>query len=160
MGRRCDRLQRRTVHYVRLPDLCPRFHYWEGVQLYRPQWNLGEHSSHCVSAILYLIVCLYISPPETNSSSGNSTVATELNTVHLTLAQKWNNLPSGARIGIISGASALVGLSALTFLFCCIRQRRIGKREWNAQNNKWTQERTEMMNMQAEWRQKGYVEMK
>lgn len=84
----------------------------------------------------------------------------ELNAVHLTLAQRWNNLPSGARIGIIVGVSSVVGIGALAFLFCCIRQRRVGKREWNAQNNQWMQERTDMMNMQAEWRQKGYVEMK
>lgn len=97
---------------------------------------------------------------QANEYSGNSTVEQELNAVHLTLAQRWNNLSSGARIAIIASASAVVGIAALAFLFCCIRQRRLGKREWNAQNNQWTQERTDMMNMQAEWRQKGYVEMK
>jgi hypothetical protein len=95
-----------------------------------------------------------------NVHSGNSTVEQELNAVHLSLSQRWNNLSSGARIGIIVAASSVVGISALAFLFCCVRQRRLGKREWNAQNNQWTQERTDMMNMQAEWRQKGYVEMK
>jgi hypothetical protein len=80
--------------------------------------------------------------------------------VHETTAQKWDSLSEGARIGIIVAASTVVGAGALLFLFCCIRQRRVGKREWNVQNNKWTDERTEMMNMQAEWRQKGYVEMK
>ncbi|EED18583.1 cell wall glucanase, putative [Talaromyces stipitatus ATCC 10500] len=95
-----------------------------------------------------------------NVVAGNSTVSKELNAVHLSAAQRWNNLSSGAKIAIIVSVSAVVGIGALVFLFCCIRQRRIGKREWNAQNNQWTQERTDMMNMQAEWRQKGYVEMK
>ncbi|QGA17150.1 hypothetical protein EYB26_004820 [Talaromyces marneffei] len=95
-----------------------------------------------------------------NIVAGNSTAEQQINAVHLTLSQRWNNLSSGVRIGIIAGASSVVGIAALAFLLCCIRQRRLGKREWNAQNNQWMQERTDMMNMQAEWRQKGYVEMK
>lgn len=91
---------------------------------------------------------------------GNSSIEEALYAVHLSTAQKWDNLSEATRIGIIAGASTAVGVAALAFLFCCIRQRRVGKREWNAQNNKWTEERTEMMNMQAEWRQKGYVQVK
>jgi hypothetical protein len=78
----------------------------------------------------------------------------------LSLAQKWANLPQAAKIGIISAAGGVVAIGLMVLLFCCIRQRRIGRREFNSQNNQFLAERTEMMNLQAEWRQKGYVEVR
>lgn len=95
-----------------------------------------------------------------DEDSGNSTASQSLNVVHLSLAQKWNQLPTAAKIGIYAGAGGAVAIGLMVLLFCCIRQRRIGRREFNVQNNQFLAERTEMMNMQAEWRQKGYVDVK
>jgi hypothetical protein len=92
--------------------------------------------------------------------SGNSTASTTLNNHPETLGQKWAGLPQGAKIGVYAGAAGAAGLALAVLLFCCIRQRRVGKREYNVQNDRFMQERTEMMNLQAEWRQKGYIEMR
>jgi hypothetical protein len=95
-----------------------------------------------------------------NITAGNSTISNTLNTKHETLAQKWANLAPGAKIAIYASVGGVLGIGLMVLLFCCVKQRRIGKREWNVQNNRFMEERTDMMNLQAEWRQKGYVEMK
>lgn len=76
------------------------------------------------------------------------------------MAQKWHNLPQGAKVGIYAAAAGAAGLGLAVLIFCCIKQRRIGRREYAIQNNKYNEERTEMMNLQAQWRQKGYVEVR
>lgn len=66
----------------------------------------------------------------------------------------------GAKIAIFASAGGVVALALITLLFCCIKQRRIGRREYNVQEQKFNQDRTEMMNLQAEWRQRGYIQVR
>jgi hypothetical protein len=41
----------------------------------------------------------------------------------------WKALSAGAKSGIIIGALVVFGLLVLLLAFCCIKQRRVGKRE-------------------------------
>ncbi|KAL2003274.1 hypothetical protein VTN02DRAFT_4484 [Thermoascus thermophilus] len=87
---------------------------------------------------------------------GNSTVKQELNKPPpKPLSQRWKELPRGAKIAIycvIAGVCA----SALGLLtFCCIKQRRLGRKEYSAEATKYDSERTEMLNWQTEWKKKG-----
>lgn len=78
------------------------------------------------------------------SVAGNSTVAKTLTvTPEPSTTDKWNSLSSGVKIGIYcaagSVAAALVGLIS----FCCIKQRRAGRREQQAYLAKLETERRE-----------------
>lgn len=42
---------------------------------------------------------------------------------------RWAALPQGAKIGIIAGSLGLFAVIVLLMAFCCIKQRRQGKRE-------------------------------
>jgi hypothetical protein len=73
------------------------------------------------------------------------------------LAQKWAALPQPAKAGIYAGAAGALGVILVIMVFCCIKQRRVGRKEQGIHEAKLNQERTEMMNMQAEWRQRGQI---
>ncbi|KAK4041488.1 concanavalin A-like lectin/glucanase domain-containing protein [Parachaetomium inaequale] len=76
---------------------------------------------------------------------GNSTVKEIINAPpDKTLAEKWNDLPNGAKIGIYAGAAGFVGLLLFTGLFYCIRQRRRGAREAKAAEARAEAERLEL----------------
>jgi len=67
-----------------------------------------------------------------------------------TVADKWNSLSSGVRIGIYCAAGA-VGAALLSLIsFCCIRQRRAGRREQAAYLAKLEKERIEAESFQME----------
>ncbi|KAL1963467.1 hypothetical protein VTN77DRAFT_8368 [Rasamsonia byssochlamydoides] len=91
---------------------------------------------------------------------GNSTTATTLYHHSESLGQRWAALPKGAKVAVYASIAGALGLGLAVLIFCCIKQRRIGRQEYTLQNNKYNEERTEMMNMQAEWRQKGYVQVR
>jgi hypothetical protein len=42
---------------------------------------------------------------------------------------RWAALPQGAKIGIVAGALGLFAVLILVMAFCCIKQRRAGKKE-------------------------------
>ncbi|KAL1971418.1 hypothetical protein VTN31DRAFT_2350 [Thermomyces dupontii] len=88
---------------------------------------------------------------------GNSTTWENLYGEDDSLSQKWARLPQAAKVGVYAGGATVAAICIAALVFFCIRQRRIGRREFNIQNNKMMEERTEMMNLQAEWRTKGYV---
>jgi hypothetical protein len=60
-----------------------------------------------------------------------------------TIAQRWAALSPGARYGIYGGAGALVLFALMTVIFCCIKQRRIGKADYIADNNELRQKAME-----------------
>lgn len=81
---------------------------------------------------------------------GNSTAATTLTAPppaeELTVAQKWNNLSPGVRIGIYSAGGCVAACIAGLITFCCIKQRRAGRKEQAAYNAKLEQDRLEAEN--------------
>src|SRR3979411_1900664 len=84
-------------------------------------------------------------------SSGNSTTQQALfPTPTPTTADKWNALSSGVKIGIYCAAGA-VGVALLSLIsFCCIKQRRAGRREQAAYLAKLERDRIEAESFQME----------
>lgn len=93
-----------------------------------------------------------------NVVTGNSTVATHMNDKSQTIGEKWAALPQSAKAGVYVGAAGALGLLLVIMVFCCIKQRRDGRKEQSIHEAKLHQERTEMMHMQAEWRKRGYTQ--
>lgn len=60
------------------------------------------------------------------------------------LAEKWNDLPSTAKIAIYASAAGLGGILLIAALFYCIRQRRRGAREARAAEARAEAERLEL----------------
>lgn len=60
------------------------------------------------------------------------------------IGEKWNDLPSGARIGVYAGGAAVAALAIGTLLFYFIRQRRMGAKEAKAARERDEAERLEM----------------
>jgi hypothetical protein len=83
--------------------------------------------------------------------SGNSTAIETLTALPPpTTAEKWNALPQGAKIGIYAAAGA-VGASLIGLIsFCCIKQRRAGRREQAAYAARLETERREQEAYQME----------
>ncbi|OJJ48677.1 hypothetical protein ASPZODRAFT_62923 [Penicilliopsis zonata CBS 506.65] len=86
--------------------------------------------------------------------SGNSTAEVELTKAPAkTLAEKWADLSTGAKIGIYCGAAAFVVGSAGAFVLFFLNQRKKGRLEHALEDTKFSAERTEMQNFQTDWRQ-------
>jgi hypothetical protein len=62
---------------------------------------------------------------------GKSAVLEEIQSPH-GVENRWEALSKGAKIGIIAGALGGAALAAIGILFCCITQRRAGKKEAQA----------------------------
>lgn len=45
------------------------------------------------------------------------------------IRNRWKALPQGAKIGIIAGALSIFFIALCAIAFCCIKQRRAGRRE-------------------------------
>jgi hypothetical protein len=58
-------------------------------------------------------------------------VLEEINTPH-GIKNRWAAMSSGAKIGIVAGSVGAVVLFASVILFCCITQRRVGRKEHEA----------------------------
>ena len=74
----------------------------------------------------------------------------------LTLSEKWNNLSSGARIGIIAGAAGAGAIALGAFMIFVLKQRKKGRLEHALADAQWNSERAEMNNHQSGWRHSGY----
>lgn len=71
-------------------------------------------------------------------NKGQSKVAKEVaKGPRKSLNQKFNELPAGAKVGIFGGAAGLLGLIVATIVFCCIKQRRVGRREFNVEDSQF-----------------------
>ena len=63
-------------------------------------------------------------------ASGNSTIAKILSEPPpKSLKQKWTGLSFGAKIAIAASIGAFIAFILGAWVFCCIKQRRAGKRE-------------------------------
>lgn len=82
----------------------------------------------------------------TVSYRGNSTSFNALNKVPAqSIVQKFNGLSTTAKIGIAAGVGGGVLLLAILCTFCCVRQRRVGRRERNAADADWDRANSEML---------------
>lgn len=78
--------------------------------------------------------------------SGNSTIATALSAPPpLTLNQRYQALPKAAQIAIIAGSASLGAALFGLLLFCCIKQRRAGRREREIADAAFQKEHAQMM---------------
>jgi hypothetical protein len=88
--------------------------------------------------------------------SGNSTIAEEINKAPAkSVADRFNELSPVGKIAVYASAGG-VGLLAFVILtFCCIRNRRAGRREGEAYNQKFETERANALNYQMELKNNG-----
>ncbi|KAF2151876.1 glycoside hydrolase family 16 protein [Myriangium duriaei CBS 260.36] len=76
-------------------------------------------------------------------ATGNSTIANTLAKPH-GVKMRWSNLPQGARIGIIGGAIGVGAICLILFTFCCIKNRRAGRKERAIADAEWERNLTEL----------------
>lgn len=80
------------------------------------------------------------------------------------LAEKWDDLPKGAKAGVGIGAAAVAVMGIAGFIVYCVRQRRKGRLERALGETQYNPERTEMSDFQGDWKQsefrhKGYQQV-
>lgn len=64
--------------------------------------------------------------------------------------QKWNSLSPTTKIAIAATAGGVLLVSMLVFAFCCIRQRRAGKRERLLEDAKFEEDKAELLAYRAQ----------
>ncbi|KAJ5768393.1 hypothetical protein N7533_000976 [Penicillium manginii] len=69
------------------------------------------------------------------------------------LAEKWDDLGTGAHVGVYVGASAAGVLLIAGFMLWCLRQRRKGRLEYALDDARYANERTDAQNFQNDWKQ-------
>jgi len=74
---------------------------------------------------------------------GESKALTEINAPH-GVSGHWNALSKATRIAIVASAAGVTILSLLTIVFCCIKQRRAGRREHAALESQREKEAEEL----------------
>ena len=79
--------------------------------------------------------------------AGHSDVYNDLNNVSGSkkVAQQWNGLSTGAKIGIAAGVGGTLLVAFLAFLVYCFRQRKSGRLEREAADRLWDQQHSELM---------------
>ena len=77
-------------------------------------------------------------------NKGKSEAIKEFEKPHGTV-NRWKALPKGAQIAIIASAIGLVVILAIFITFCCIKQRRQGRREFAALEAQQNKEASEML---------------
>ncbi|KAF3483424.1 extracellular cell wall glucanase Crf1/allergen Asp F9 [Arthroderma uncinatum] len=86
---------------------------------------------------------------------GVSDIANEINKPPAkSLAQRWRELPSAAKIAIFAsiGGAVLLGMGVIAF--CCVKQRRVGRREFSMENSKFVEDQNNVMAMRTQWSHK------
>jgi len=66
---------------------------------------------------------------------------------------RWNALSKGAQIGIIGGAIGGAILLGCIIAFCCIKQRRAGRREYAAYQAEVDKEAADLLQHKSNWQQ-------
>ncbi|KAK2757139.1 hypothetical protein FQN53_008506 [Emmonsiellopsis sp. PD_33] len=93
--------------------------------------------------------------------SGNSTIADEVHKPpRKSIAQKWRELPQTTKIAIIASAGGVVAIALVILAFCCIKQRRAGRKEHNIEESRFTTEQNDMITMQSQWKSQRYQHLR
>ncbi|EFE37254.1 cell wall glucanase, putative [Trichophyton verrucosum HKI 0517] len=86
---------------------------------------------------------------------GVSDIANEINKPPpKSLAQRWRELPAAAKIAIFASIGGLVILGMAIIAFCCVKQRRAGRREFSMENSKFVEDQNNVMAMRTQWNHK------
>ncbi|KAJ5118793.1 Concanavalin A-like lectin/glucanase subgroup [Penicillium atrosanguineum] len=128
-----------TVQKIRIQD----FHTGK-------EYSYGDHSGDWQSI---------------NVAEGNSTALNDINNPPKSLAEKWDDLGTGAHAGVYVGAAAAGTLVLVALGLYCVRKRRQGRLEQALGNDQYDNDRNEMQNYQndwkaSEWRTSGYHQVK
>lgn len=82
---------------------------------------------------------------------GNSTIAEILSKPPpKSLKQRWAGLPSGAKIAVGASIGAFLAIILVAWAFCCIKQRRAGKREGALVEAAYEKDTAELMRYRGE----------
>ncbi|KAB8527817.1 hypothetical protein FH972_025468 [Carpinus fangiana] len=88
------------------------------------------------------------------ATAGNSTAAVEVNKAPSpSMSERWANLSSGARGGIIGGICAGVGILLALFALAVWKRRRAGNKEAAVAERKFDQENLDMIQQQQQWKE-------
>lgn len=78
--------------------------------------------------------------------SGNSTIAQAVNAPPpMSPIQKFESLSKGAQTAIIASAGSVALILLSLFIFCCVKQRRAGRRERKIADAQWEKGTAEVM---------------
>ncbi|KAJ5747726.1 uncharacterized protein N7511_009422 [Penicillium nucicola] len=120
---------------------------------YKYSGQTGTYESIEVVGYLGVDLCVivwWLTPVD----SGNSTAKTEINKKAAeTLAQKWDDLGTGAHIGVYVGASVAGALIIGAFAWFCFRQRRDGRLQRALHDGQSEAELTTLAENKMRWRQ-------
>jgi preprotein translocase subunit YajC len=64
---------------------------------------------------------------------------------------RWKALSKGTQIGIIGGVAGAVVIIMALIAFCCIKQRRAGRKEYAAYQAEVNKEQTDLLERKATW---------
>ena len=64
--------------------------------------------------------------------------------------QKWNGLSKEAKIAIAASVIGVAAICVAVFIFCCIKQRRVGKHEKLVEDAKFEKNQSELMAYRSE----------
>jgi len=99
---------------------------------------MGEHQNRHVSYEMILLHGHMLT-----TSRGNSTIAKELSEVH-GLKAHYNALSKTAKIAVAVAAISATAISVALLAFCCIKNRRAGRRERAAADAEYDRHLTEL----------------
>ncbi|PGH05147.1 hypothetical protein AJ80_08383 [Polytolypa hystricis UAMH7299] len=93
----------------------------------------------------------------------NSTFIEEINKPPpKSLSQKWAELPNGAKIAVYASSAGVGLIALLALIFVCIKQRRVGRKEYSLEESKFITDQNNTMTMQSKWNSNngGYQELR
>lgn len=67
------------------------------------------------------------------------------------LSQKWAELPNGAKIAIYCSIAAVVALGISIMAFCCVKQRRLGRKEYSLEQSKFLSDQDNNVTLRSNW---------
>lgn len=69
------------------------------------------------------------------------------------ISEKWADLSTGAKAAIFGsiGGAALLAIGVIAF--CCVKQRRIGRKEYDVSNGQFVSHQNDVMALQSRWTQ-------
>lgn len=95
------------------------------------------------------------SADKTTGTDAASAAATESGEPDKSIGEKFSELPQTSKVAIYAGAGGGAAVIFAAFMFICIRQRRKGRNERDAYNNRIEKEREDAYRDQMELRNKG-----
>lgn len=69
----------------------------------------------------------------------------------LTVRQRWNQLPTGAKIAIVCGSVAVAAILLGILTYCCIKRRKQGRKERALLDAQWDRDEAELLEHKRRW---------